>query len=356
MTLLEHFTIKNFRGFDALELEGLSRVNLFVGKNNSGKTSVLEAVFLLTGASNPMLANNINLLRGLGRGVDVEKLKYLFHNINMENKPDFYAKFSDASERWLTLSAKYQNIFAANNSERAVITTEDTSNIGGIEFTFSVKEAQSEKKEYQSAVIMENNNVNQVSPIGYTEKIYATFIPSDNIEGGAFERFSKIVEQKREKPILDALRQFDSSIEDIQSTKNGFLFSVKGIKDRVPGNVLGGGIRRFLNIVTTVSEKQNVFVCIDEIENGLHYSAHKLLWKSLLSFSEQNNVQLFITTHNIETLESLTSVLEEDTLGNMREYVKIFKVAKTLKAGYQTYRYSFEGFKEAIEHETEIRN
>jgi AAA15 family ATPase/GTPase len=106
----------------------------------------------------------------------------------------------------------------------------------------------------------------------------------------------------------------------------------------------------FLNIVTAVSEKQNAFILIDEIENGLHYSAYKLLWKSLLVFSRQNDVQLFITTHNIETLSCLKSVLEECEFENMRDYSKAFAISKTV-----AYKYSFEGFKTDIENDIELR-
>jgi AAA15 family ATPase/GTPase len=65
MTILQDVTITNFRGFDSLEINGLSKLNLFVGKNNSGKTSILEALFLLIGMSNPALPNRINQIRGL---------------------------------------------------------------------------------------------------------------------------------------------------------------------------------------------------------------------------------------------------------------------------------------------------
>jgi AAA15 family ATPase/GTPase len=119
---------------------------------------------------------------------------------------------------------------------------------------------------------------------------------------------------------------------------------------------MGGGIKRFLDIVTAASVKNDSFVCIDEIENGLHYSAYILLWKSLLYLSSSCNVQLFITTHNIETLASLKSVLEDNEFENMREFIKVFTVSKTLKAGFKSYGYSFEGFKDAIDNEMEIRN
>ena len=49
--MIEQLTIEGYRGFEKLSMEGLGRVNLLVGRNNNGKTSVLEAVRLLASAS-----------------------------------------------------------------------------------------------------------------------------------------------------------------------------------------------------------------------------------------------------------------------------------------------------------------
>ena len=50
MHMLRSLSIQGFRAFDRLRLDGLGRVNLVVGTNNCGKTSVLEAVSLVAGA------------------------------------------------------------------------------------------------------------------------------------------------------------------------------------------------------------------------------------------------------------------------------------------------------------------
>lgn len=50
--------ISSFRGIRQAHIEGLRLVNLFFGKNNCGKSSVLDAVFLISGLSNPKLPFN----------------------------------------------------------------------------------------------------------------------------------------------------------------------------------------------------------------------------------------------------------------------------------------------------------
>ena len=56
-------SIANFRGFDHLIINDFANVNVFVGANNVGKTSILEALFMLAGMSNPLMPARINYWR-----------------------------------------------------------------------------------------------------------------------------------------------------------------------------------------------------------------------------------------------------------------------------------------------------
>ena len=356
MTTLEHLKIENFRGFDSLEIDGLSKVNLFVGKNNSGKTSILEALFLILGMSNPMLPSNVNRFRGLGINTQLglsKQLRYLFHNLQLETNPSFYVKFADASERWLNMEAKYkQNDFSNKNSSLS------TPEINGIGLNFATKKRQNPNKTYKSSLIFTDNDtvVTPNVPKNYIETLYANFIYSGlKDEMSTLTRYAEIVKRKGEDSILQALKKFDEKIVSIQPLNDGVYFDLENVAELVPSNIMGDGIRRFLSIITAVSEKPNAFILIDEIENGLHYSAYKLLWKSLLSYTLQSDVQLFITTHNIETLVSLKSVLEEKQFENMQNFSKVFAVEKTINSEYKAYKYSYEEFKTAIENDIEIR-
>ena len=71
--MLDRLRIRNYRMFEDLEIDRLSRINLFTGRNNSGKTSLLEALFLLSGAGSPQMALNGNVVRehNLGTGAAV---------------------------------------------------------------------------------------------------------------------------------------------------------------------------------------------------------------------------------------------------------------------------------------------
>lgn len=62
--MLHTLDLRGFRGFESYRLSGLARVNLLVGKNNCGKTSVLEAVELLAAAGHPRVLHQSLQRRG----------------------------------------------------------------------------------------------------------------------------------------------------------------------------------------------------------------------------------------------------------------------------------------------------
>lgn len=61
--MFKSIEIEHFRGISHAKIDGLKEVNIFFGKNNCGKSSLLDAIFLISGLSNPKLPININLLR-----------------------------------------------------------------------------------------------------------------------------------------------------------------------------------------------------------------------------------------------------------------------------------------------------
>ncbi len=88
--MLSSFQVKDFRCFKDIKLDRLARVNLIGGKNNTGKTTLLEALFLSLGPNNPELLIRINVFRGIQQfKVDTDALfegpwRWLFRT----RKPD----------------------------------------------------------------------------------------------------------------------------------------------------------------------------------------------------------------------------------------------------------------------------
>ena len=65
ISMFKSVKINNLRAITKLEIDNLGMINLFVGQNNCGKTTILEAIFFLVGQTNPKLPINVNIFRGL---------------------------------------------------------------------------------------------------------------------------------------------------------------------------------------------------------------------------------------------------------------------------------------------------
>ena len=360
MNLLQNIKIKNFRGFDNLEVNGFNQINILIGKNNSGKSSLLEAIFLLIGMSNPILPDNVNRLRGLNIRT-ADEFRYLFHNLRLNNKPEFEGLFTDASCRTLKLNPIFKK--TGQEAGKQKIGSDDLSidastaspNMTGLELEFNIKQEHNQKKAFKSSIVFNLPEIIQNQNNKYKEELHAVYITGDSTEANALTRYSDIVKRKKGDIVLKALQNIDSKIESIHPLPDGLFFSYKDIDELIPSNIAGDGVRKYLNIVTTIAQKENSIVLIDEIENGLHYSAHISLWKSIITISNEFNVQLFITTHNLETLKCLNELLSYKEYKDTQEKLNVFTIAHTKKSGIKTYKYSYKGLKDAIETETEIR-
>lgn len=101
-----NIAITNFRGIDHLEIGDFSRVNVFLGHNSSGKSTVLEAILLLMGMSNPDLPQTINSIRSRSFSTFAD-LGYIFHNYDLQMKPEIASELFDGTKRHLTLALTY---------------------------------------------------------------------------------------------------------------------------------------------------------------------------------------------------------------------------------------------------------
>ena len=99
-------TIENFRGIRRLEMEDFSRVNVLLGQNSSGKSSVLECLLLAMGMSNPDLPQTINAIRSRSYSGFAD-LSYLFPHLDMTASPQISADLCDGTKRRLTLGMTY---------------------------------------------------------------------------------------------------------------------------------------------------------------------------------------------------------------------------------------------------------
>ncbi len=134
---------------------------------------------------------------------------------------------------------------------------------------------------------------------------------------------------------------------------DGLYLKLANVQELLPVCMAGDGVRRFINIVSSIANEDYRMLLIDELDNGLHHTAHKKLWKAILQFVTKRDIQLFATTHNIDCLQSLMATLAEDI--KLRPLANVYDIARTARNGFRAYKYSYNGLKESFARNLEIR-
>jgi AAA15 family ATPase/GTPase len=349
--MIKDIKIKGFRGIRQGELNNTTLVNLLFGKNNCGKSSVLEALFTFSNRKSPLLALRINDLRGItdnGRkGIALD-----FYNGETENNIEFEANIVDSTHiksiislrdlKDKTVSLSEPLGIDGNEYELVYSTEKDGNFIGDVSYEFRKAAEEDKYKVYQNT----SGDIEGDEICAYVPPAYSLV--------QSLDAFRILIQEKREHSVVESLRTIEPRIKDIVLSGDDILVDV-GKERRFPINVLGDGVRKMLAILLIINQCAGGMVLIDEVDNGFHFSAMENLWKAILATAKQTNTQLFITTHNIDSLRGLNQVLMSDEYSGYRDDVSAYKLIKNLADELITLKYDYHQFSYAIQQEIEIR-
>ena len=169
------------------------------------------------------------------------------------------------------------------------------------------------------------------------------------------KELEELIITKRHHEIVDVLKVIDENISDIVLGRNRMIYVDIGMERMIPLNLLGDGVRRIMMVILSIYNAKGGIVVIDEIESGLHYGVLKSLWRSVLRIANETNVQLFITTHNHETIKYLWECLNESDYVSYQEITKVFTIRKLEEGNHKAYKYDFDQLENAINEQFELR-
>ena len=181
----KNIEINNFRGIDHLKIDDLSRVNVFLGQNNSGKSSVLETIYLITGMSNPDMPQNLNRIRTKNLYANFSDISYLFHNMDIKIVPELQAEQFDGNCRSLRLNLTYtfeeQGMLSQVNGMNGGLPTSETKSFANtLEMSFETNDHGTVKQYHSSLTVKPDGIVlNKKIADGYLEKYQSIFLTSD---------------------------------------------------------------------------------------------------------------------------------------------------------------------------------
>ncbi|MEJ7685064.1 MAG: AAA family ATPase [Segetibacter sp.] len=167
--------------------------------------------------------------------------------------------------------------------------------------------------------------------------------------------FELLIREKNKGELVENLKLIESRITDITSFSNGMVYVDIGAKEMMPSNLMGDGFLKYLSTIVNLHEVKDGLLLIDELDNGLHFTALKNLWKVLLPTAAKYKTQLFITTHSKEAIFYLKELLEEDEFKIYQEYARGYTISKLSSSVVKAYKYDFDSLEYAMENDVEIR-
>jgi putative AbiEii toxin of type IV toxin-antitoxin system len=319
--MYETFTIEYLRGFKHLTLDKLTTINLISGRNNTGKTALLEALFLHAAGAHAgefALTALTPIRTGAAPALDPTGNTDPWTPFFLNQDPYNTIKLAgDPHRDTVTLeisippSRRPRNILSYAQPGQASPT---------YSLDVSVQRDNKNKRDYlqtvgakavSPATPLLGNVALQFAGLDFkldppAEVLVPAVISTARSRAPQQElarRYSNLKMQGREGDFLAAMRVIEprlQSIEVLVANGQPTLHVDIGIGPPLPLQLLGEGSVTLADIISAMFEVRNGVVLIDEIENGVHYSILPELWFHLGRAARQAKVQVFATTHSRE--------------------------------------------------------
>ncbi len=334
--MIKSAKISGFRGLKEFDLNGLGRINLLVGKNNSGKSSVLEALYILATAGNPVSLWNTLTNRGeqfavdnnVNRAVQPElDISHLFNGHELKIGSFFSVKtknnVSDGVKCSIVPADIQQNpaLFANLQSEgNTSLALEIEGDRVGLKSLIPLTMRGGYRQDTLQLVLRILGGQPGVEPLN-TQYVSASSLSVAEV----MSAWGEITLTLNEERVIDALKALDPKIERIAAVqgtlfqmpgRGGFFIKRQGEDKRIPIGSFGDGVWRLLAIATAVVRAKDGILLIDEIDAGLHHSVMANMWKIISKAATELNVQVFATTHSQDCVRSLASICTPEAIAN----------------------------------------
>lgn len=348
--------IANFRGFSKLVVPGLRRVNLVAGRNNVGKTSLLEAVFLASGWHNPSLPTTVEGMRGRGKfeANPPSMWGWLFHGRKPDPPIEFIARDDSGVSRsvCIRLGEEVAPLLAAGKREGRPPEQASTNGLRAHEL---VLEARIPGSSNVAKAAIEPDGKLRLTSARDTPEFECVYLASGALLGDDDAARYSVVDSKGRLPeVTDVLHHVDDRIRRLSLAFEAGEPVIKadiGLGILVPIPLVGQGMVRLLKIALSIcASAEGGIVLVDEVENGIHHDALDGVWKGIRYMSRKAGVQFFATTHSRECAASAYNAFKTD-----EPFELGFYRLERVDGEIQVVQYDKEALGTAIESGFEVR-
>lgn len=334
---LPDLSIEGFRGFERFHFPKLTRVNLLVGPNNSGKTTVLEAVEMLAASDPAAIFSGLQRRQELrtepAPAIDYQALFHGFETkvgngfgIEATGWPPFRCSIVRPSGDFLSISKP---------------------SLGG-DLEFETQNGARRRLRPEPIGLMAISAEGTLKPPPILEPLFVSAAGGPPALGPLWDRVAR--DPEVERWVVDALKIIHDGVIDLRHSEGRFYVGVKGAKNRIPLSSMGDGMSKILALALHLAAASDNVLLIDEIDTGLYYRTLPNVWKLVIETARQLNVQVFATTHSRDCVEALANLdLEPDFDGSD------LLVHRIDPGATRAVTYNLERLVLAVSHDIEVR-
>ena len=329
--MLKSLQIKNYRLFEDFQLPRLAAINLFVGKNNSGKSALLEAIQIWATNANPEVLNEIvqardgywesELEEQSGAGELVENpFRSMFrgHHLPEIGEPGIEVGPLDGFKLTIQTNAyqfiQEQDVYRRVPLDRDALATKDL-----VDVRYILEARQAENTWTLGPIRNEARGFRRSLPsrISREPKCTVQSVPAHNLSDQKISvLWDKVHLTDLEPTVTECLQLIAPGLIGIAFVGEtprvrGKRIPIVRLKDsieRVPLKTLGDGMTRLLEIALALVNCKDGILLVDEFENGLHWAVQPQVWRLVFALSKQLNVKVFATTHSQDCIRAFQSV------------------------------------------------
>ena len=348
--MLERLRVRNFRGLSDVAIEEPGRINLVAGRNNAGKTTLIEMLFLLAGAGNPQRALNRNLTRivdqdAMPASIGEALWTPLFFELDTDRDIEISGRHAALGDLSLAISLEKPVRTEVHRKQGNGALTAEHAREARLTFKYADEHTTRTGRAHETA-----ENVTFDWEGGSPTIGSAILEPgSENVKQDAI-MLGRLRRQKSGDLILEALRVIEPGLRGIEDNSSGgtpMIWVDVGLRELVPLPVMGAGMTPVARIVLAAATVPGGVVLVDEIENGLHHSVLPDVWRVVERMAEAFDVQVFATTHSFECVEAAHKALG----GNGFRLHRL----EIVDGGSHCVTYSEDALDGAIRHHMEVR-
>lgn len=355
--MIQSIDIKNFRCYEGIGVKDLTRVNVIVGRNASGKTALLEAVYLTLGV--PALTLKVRGWRGLSGIMPITEQagslsavwRDYFYRFDQGRVVSIAIKGSPEMTRTLTIRCEAESSLNLSRSKVKDETEAGVSPAGRISFDWwkSSRRVGTAKPELQGETITIKGG-----PDSLPGAFYSSTAPINQQETALW--FSELSKRREERPVIEAMQTLYPFVRGLSVETQGATpmvhADITSLPEKIPVGLISSGVNKLVALLCAIATQKHGVLIVDEIENGFHFRAMPEIWRTVYEACRNYHVQLFASTHSQECLESLTDLIKNRD----QDFSLLRAVREEEKGGCIVRQFSGEQFLGALEEEVELRS